>query len=130
MKLFKLLAFITFYCFVNQAISQSKDNIKYFNQNTFCTSFGVGNYTTLFFNGYEYIVKNNAVSINLSTINGIQIHNNQFGIGIGIDKWQEALLYPVFINYKLNFSNKYLSPFSLLNIGYSFGKKIRHNMMI
>jgi hypothetical protein len=125
MKLFKLLIFLALSFFTNQALSQPKDSIRYFNQNIFCTSFGIGNYTTLFFNGYEYVVKNNELSLSISTINGLQIQNHQFGIGVSVDKWKEAILFPVFLNYKLNFSRKSLSPYGLINIGYSFGQKYK-----
>ncbi len=100
-----------------------KPLIKYFNQNVFCISSGLGNYTSLYFNGNEYVVKNNVISLSLSTINGIQIQNHQLGIGVGIDKWQEAFLFPVFLNYKLNFTQKSLSPYGVLDVGYSFGHK-------
>jgi hypothetical protein len=118
-----LIVFLILSFFSTQVFSQSKARIKYFNHTVFCTSFGLGNYTTLFFNGKEYTVKNREISFCISTINGIQILNHQLGIDVGIDKWKESILFPVFLNYKLNFLREPLSTYGLINIGYSFGQK-------
>ncbi len=123
MNPYKSFTCIIFLLFANYSFSQSKDSIKYYNQTVFCISSGIGNYTTFYFNGYEYTVNNNVISLGLSTINGIQIQNHQLGIGIGVDKWQEAFLFPVFLNYKLYFLSKATSLYGVINMGYSFGHK-------
>ncbi|MDR1758499.1 MAG: outer membrane beta-barrel protein [Bacteroidales bacterium] len=121
MKPFVFLVIFAFLFCTNQALSQSKDSIKYFNQTSVGFYIGIGKYTT-FPNGGDLTQKNDEFFYCFSTTNGIQIRNHQLGIGVGIDKWRGTLLFPVFLNYKLNFSRKFLSPYGLLHIGYSMGQ--------
>lgn len=123
MKMRKILICVCCLFMTNHVVSQNKNSIKYFNHDIFCTSFGFGNYITRHFNGYEYSVRNSEITFGVSTINGIQIQNHQVGIGVGFDKWEEAFLVPVFLNYTFNFTKKSISPYGLFNIGYSFGQK-------
>ncbi|HMR45618.1 MAG TPA: hypothetical protein PKC92_02395 [Bacteroidia bacterium] len=107
----------------NSAICQSLNTIPFFNQTQINTAFGIGKFNTLYFNGYEYSVINKERTFTLESTNGFKFKKHHLGISIGIDKWNEALLFPVCVSYQLNLIERKLHPLILASTGYSFGKK-------
>ncbi|HRP53359.1 MAG TPA: hypothetical protein PLI97_07595 [Fluviicola sp.] len=113
---FSVLLFFSAY-----AISQQKDSINYYNQTSLSIYFGIGNYTT-FPNGTNLIHKNTEHTLCFSTVNGIQFRNHFFGLEASIERWKGLLLFPMSFNYRINFIKKRLSPYVLINLGYSIGQ--------
>lgn len=102
---------IVLYLKVFNVFGQDTIAIHYFNESKVSIAMGVGNYTSLYFNGYEYVVKNKELTFNIETVNGIQIKKHQIGLLLGVDKWKGSLLFPLGILYKIGFTKKTYSIF-------------------
>lgn len=114
---------ILLYLKVFNVFCQDTIAINYFNESNVCIAMGVGNYTSLYFNGYEYVVKNKELTFNIETGNGIQIKKHQIGLLLGVDKWKGSLLFPLGVLYKIGFTKKKHIPYFELSSGYAFGNK-------
>lgn len=119
--LMKTVIFSVLLFFSAYAISQQKDSINYYNQTSLSIYFGIGNYTT-FPNGTNLIHKNTEHTLCFSTVNGIQFRNHFFGLEASIERWKGLLLFPMSFNYRINLIKKRLSPYVLINLGYSIGQ--------
>src|ERR1700741_4310646 len=94
-----LLLVLFIFCYISEVTAQEKRSMKisFFNSTGVCFLNGVGNFRTV----DDEVVKNNESLYSISSINGIQLNHNYFGLGLGIDKWGESILFPVFVNYRL-----------------------------
>ncbi len=75
--------------------------------------------------GYRFDVSdNNANSLEISTAHGYQFNNYFFlGGGVGVTYYTDAELVtlPFFTNFRANFTNKRITPFADVKLGYSMG---------
>jgi hypothetical protein len=97
---------------------------KYFNQTELGIGFGVGKFKTDITPQGQYTVKNNEIPISLQTINGF-IFSDRIGVGlgIGVEKWQHGLFFPLFGQLTYYFKAEEQGFFVSGNIGYGFGKR-------
>ncbi len=67
-------------------------------------------------------LQNEDMAIGFRMITGIQEHRNIFlGVGFGIDKYQNIMLMPLTLDFRIPFSNDPITPMFILNGGYSIG---------
>lgn len=78
-------------------VTRKAGTFSYFNRTEAGFSFGVGSFKTDIRNGIQRTIRNDEIVISFQTINGIAYHNRiGIGAGIGIEKWQHGLFFPVF----------------------------------
>ena len=67
-------------------------------------------------------IQNNDYSIGFRMVTGIHDHKTIFfGVGLGIDKYQDVALLPLTFDLRIPFSKKVVTPMLILNAGYSVG---------
>ncbi|TSA25727.1 MAG: hypothetical protein D4R67_09390 [Bacteroidetes bacterium] len=96
----------------------------YFNRTEAGFSFGVGNFKTDIFNGVQRTIKNNEIVISFQTINGIAYHGRVgIGVGIGVEKWQHGLFFPVFGQLYYDVKPRDNTFFGQVSLGSSIGTR-------
>jgi len=72
-------------------------SLKYYNRSEAGFGFGISSYNTNIYDGIQKQIKNNEIVISFQTINGIMFNDRvTLGAGIGVEKWQNGLFYPLF----------------------------------
>ena len=86
---------------------------------------GFGNYISFYNNGYEKNIKNDELGFNLSFAKGFTKSDIFWGIEGGIEKWRDALLFPVGLSFIFNVEDtiQKIAPFIKLSGGFAFGSK-------
>ena len=96
----------------------------YFNRTDAGVGFGVGKFKTDIFDGIQKRVKNDEIIIAFNTINGITYKGRiGLGIGVGVEKWQHGLFFPVFGQLYYDFKPKDNTFFANLSVGSAIGKR-------
>jgi hypothetical protein len=100
---------------------QGGKSLKYYNRTEAGFAFGIGSYNTDIYDGIRKSLKNNEIVISLQTVNGILFNDRvALGAGIGVEKWQNGLFYPLFgqLSYFLKpVDNTF---FGDVSVGYGF----------
>ena len=96
----------------------------YFNRTEAGFAFGVGSLKTDIYQGIQKSIKNNEIVISLQTINGIN-HKGRVGIGLGlgVEKWQHGLFFPVFGHLYYDIKPSANTFFGSLGLGSSLGAR-------
>jgi hypothetical protein len=96
----------------------------YFNRTEAAVAFGVGNFKTDVVNGIRKSVRNDELIVQFQTINGITYKGRTgLGVGIGVEKWQHGLFFPIFGQFYYDFKPKDNTFFLTLNLGKSIGTR-------
>jgi len=96
----------------------------YFNKTEASVGFGVGKFKTDQVDGILKRVKNDEIPISFNTINGITYKGRVgLGIGIGVEKWQHGLFFPVFGQLYYDIKPSDNTFFGSLSLGSSIGKR-------
>lgn len=118
----KLRALLFLSCLLTLRYAQSQSLVRYYNQSLvgFSTQLGEVEYTV----NYKYAgFKKNSWSIDVYSINGIQIRSQQLGVGVGGDIWNDRWFIPIFLNYSSTFLvEKKVAPHAGFDLGYAFGR--------
>ncbi len=70
----------------------------------------------------NYNVKNTANSYGFRTVNGFQLNEHfSIGVGIGIDNYQNATLFPITLDSRVTILKGKVSPVFIWNFGYAVG---------
>ncbi len=96
----------------------------YFNKTEAGFAFGVGSFKTDIHQGYQTSIKNNEIVFSLETINGIQ-HKGRvgLGVGVGVEKWQHGLFFPVFGHLFYDVKPQDNTFFGSIGLGSSIGTR-------
>ena len=118
------LSFIVLSFTLNAQEDTKERTFGYFNKTEAGVGFGVGKFKTDIFDGILKRVKNDEIIISFNTINGITYNGRVgLGIGIGVEKWQHGLFFPVFGQLYYDVKPKDNTFFGSLSLGSSIGKR-------
>lgn len=97
---------------------------RYFNRTEAGVSFGLGSFKTDIYDGIQKHVRNDEIVIMAQTVNGISYKGRTgLGVGIGIEKWQHGLFFPVFGEFYYDLKEKGNTFFGTLSLGKSIGTR-------
>jgi hypothetical protein len=121
-SLLLLVYFVAGTCLVSgQGIQKS---MKYYNRTEAGFAFGISSFKTDIYDGIQKSIKNNEIALSLQTINGLMFNNRVcVGVGIGVEKWQNGLFFPLFGQLAYYFKPVENSFFADLTAGYGFGNR-------
>jgi hypothetical protein len=99
-------------------------SMKYYNRTEAGFAFGISSFKTDIYDGIQKSIKNTEIAISLQTINGL-IFNNRvcLGVGIGAEKWQNGLFFPLFGQIAYYFKPVENTFFTNLSAGWGFGNR-------
>ncbi|MBC8461521.1 MAG: hypothetical protein ISS17_09070 [Bacteroidales bacterium] len=115
-------------CVTAQETTKRSRTFNYFNRTEAGFSFGVGNFKTDRIDGIQKTIRNDEMVISFQTINGIAYHSRiGLGIGIGVEKWQHGLFFPVFGQLCYDVRPRDNTFFGTVSLGSSIGKRYSTN---
>jgi hypothetical protein len=105
--------------------SDSSISIKFFTKADVGVGIGLGYFKTdITSKGYQLKIRNDEILYTVNSINGILFSERTgLGIGVGIQPWKDALLFPVFLHLFYDLEPKENTFYGTISAGYSFGKR-------
>lgn len=123
-KPFFLFIFLISGLFIFGQDNQQDKSLRYYNKTEAGFAFGIGSFNTDIYEGVQEKIRNDEMVISLQTINGLVYQGRVgLGVGIGVEKWQHALLFPVFGQVYYDFRPRENTLFAAGSLGSSFGTR-------
>jgi len=96
-KIILLFSLVFLACSSMSQEKKKERTFGYFNRTEAGISFGIGSFKTDMYDGIRKSVRNNEIVFNFQTVNGIT-HKGRVGLGfgVGVEKWQHGLFFPLF----------------------------------
>ena len=119
-----ILSFVVLSLTLNAQEEKKERTFGYFNRTEAGVGFGIGKFKTDKSDWIQKRVKNDEIIISFNTINGITYKGRVgLGIGIGVEKWQHGLFFPLFGQLYYDVKPKGNTFFGSLSLGSAIGKR-------
>ena len=124
MKRLPTLLFFLVFAVLAASGQNAGKSLKYYNRTEAGFAFGIASFKTDYYDGLQKTIKNNEIALSLQTINGIMFNDRvTMGAGIGVEKWQHGLFFPLFAQLGYFMKPVPNTFFADASIGYGFGSR-------